>query len=316
MLTDWFAVQNNQRASIHMMNRRSFLQTAGALAAASAILPTSGVAMAAGHQYKLGLQLYTVRDEMAKNPIATLNKVKAMGYQDFELYGFDHEKEAYYGYKSSDFKTILDDLGLTASSCHYGFSEYLDSSDSDLMRFVDRCIKGAHALNTPYITWPWIAPEQRTLDNFKRMTGMLNKIGEQVGKSGLGFAYHNHGFEFDDHNGQNGFDIMLSETDPALVKLQMDMYWIMHSAKTTPKQLVKQHPGRFVMWHIKDMDTLTRDYTELGKGSINYLNVLPDPGQSGLEYYYIEQGGNFARSSIQSVATSAAYFQKHLQTLI
>lgn len=298
------------------MNRRSFLQNIGVITAATTLLPTSGFSMASSHNYKMGLQLYTIHDEMVKNPIVTLNKVKAMGYQDFELFGFDSEKETYYGYKSSQFKEILDELSLTASSCHYGFSPYLERSESDLTRFVDKCIKGAHALNTPYITWPWIAPEQRTLDNFKRMAYMLNKIGEQVTKSGLGFAYHNHGFEFDDHNGENGFDIILRETDQSLVKLQMDMYWVMHSANITPKELVEKQPGRFVMWHIKDMDTMTRDYTELGNGSINYANVFPNPGKSGLEYYYIEQGGNFTRSSLESVATSADYFQKHLKHLL
>ena len=298
------------------MNRRAFLQNTGVIAAASALSIKSGVSLAAGKKFKMGLQLYTIRDEMAKDPISSLKKVKSMGYQDFELYGFDSEQQTYYGFKTSQFKSILDDLGLTASSCHYGFSPYLERSESDLMSFVDRCIQGAHTLKTPYITWPWIAPEQRTLENFKRMPSMLNKIGEQVTKAGLGFAYHNHGFEFEDHNGKNGFDIILRETDPALVKLQMDMYWIMHSSNTTPKQLVEQHPGRFVMWHIKDMDTVNRDYTELGNGSINYLNVLPEPAKSGLEYYYIEQGGNFALSSMDSVASSAAYFKKHLKALI
>ncbi|KXI29014.1 sugar phosphate isomerase/epimerase family protein [Paraglaciecola hydrolytica] len=304
------------------MNRRDFLQNTGIVAAASVLLSKSAVSMASTKNYKMGLQLFTVRDEMAKDPIATLKKVKAMGYQDFELYGFDNEQDSYYGFKSSQFKTILDDLELSASSCHYGFSPYLERSESALVRFVDQCIRGAQALNSPYITWPWIAPEQRTLDNFKRMAGMLNKIGEQVAKAGLGFAYHNHGFEFEEHakvggkSGQKGFDILISETDPALVKLQMDMYWVMHSANTTPKKLVEQHPGRFVMWHIKDMDSLSRDYTELGNGSINYLNILPDPAKSGLEYYYIEQGGNFAHSSLESVASSAAYFQTQLKTLI
>ncbi|WP_340678385.1 sugar phosphate isomerase/epimerase [Paraglaciecola sp.] len=298
------------------MNRRAFLQNTGIFAAASVLLSKSNVSMAYAKNYKMGLQLYTIRDEMANDPIATLSQVKVMGYQDFELYDFDGEQDTYYGFKSNQFKSILDDLELTASSCHYGFAPFLERSESDLTRFVDQCIKGAHALKSPYITWPWIAPEQRTLENFKRMPSMLNKIGEQVTKAGLGFAYHNHGFEFVEHNGENGFDIILSETDPALVKLQMDMYWIMHSANTTPKQMVEQHPGRFVMWHIKDMDTLTRDYTELGNGSINYLNVLPDPAKSGLEYYYIEQGGNFAHNSLESVAVSAAYFQKHLKALI
>lgn len=298
------------------MNRRAFLHNTGLIAAASVVLGKSALSWAATKPYKLGLQLYTIRDEMARDPVATLKKVKAMGYQDFELYGFDSDKLSYYGMQASQFKSVLDELQLTASSCHYGFASYLDRPESELKRFVEQCIKGAKALDSAYITWPWIAPEQRTLENYKRMPDMLNKIGEQVSQAGLGFAYHNHGFEFDLHNGQHGFDIILSETNPAWVKLQMDMYWIMRSSQTTPKQLVKQHPGRFVMWHIKDMDALSRDYTELGNGTINYQNVLPDPSQSGLEYYYLEQGGNFAQSSLQSVADSAEYFQKHLQSLI
>ena len=107
------------------------------------------------------------------------------------------------------------------------------------------------------------------------MAPKLNTIGEQVAAAGLGFAYHNHGFEFEDHGGENGFDIIIKETDPALVKLQIDMYWVMHSSKQTPKELIAAQPGRFVMWHIKDMDKVSRDYTELGNGSIDYLKELP-----------------------------------------
>ena len=145
------------------------------------------------------------------------------------------------------------------------------------------------------------------------MTERLNIIGEQVTAAGLGFAYHNHGFEFEDHNGEIGYDIILRGTDPSLVKLQMDLYWVMHSSKLTPKEWVKKQPGRYVMWHIKDMDKVTRDYTELGNGSIDYHEVLPDPKESGLEFYYIEQGGNFAHSPMRSAADSAKYFKKHLQ---
>jgi sugar phosphate isomerase/epimerase len=179
-------------------------------------------------------------------------------------------------------------------------------------RFVDQCIKGADALNLSYITWPWLAPEQRTMENFKVLSGKLNTIGERVNAAKLGFAYHNHGFEFEDHDGQLGYDVILKETDPKLVKLQMDMYWVMHEAKTTPKELIAKQPGRFVMWHIKDMDKVSRDYTELGNGSINYHDILPNPKKSGLEYYYIEQGGNFTTSALQSAADSAEFFKKEL----
>ena len=273
----------------------------------------SGFSRFAKPKFKMGLQLFTVRADMAKDPIATLKAAKAMGYEDFEVYGFDNEKGTFYGYAAAEFKKILDYLNLITTSGHYGFSPYLNKPEEDLKRFVDQCIKGAHAVGMKYITWPWIAPDQRTLDNFKLMSKRLNVIGEQVKSAGLGFAYHNHDFEFKDYDGITGYDIILRETDPSLVKLQMDLYWVMHSSKLTPKDWVKKHPGRFVMWHIKDMDKVSRDYTELGNGSIDYVKILPDPTEAGLEFYYLEQGGNFAHSPIKSIADSADYFKKHLQ---
>ncbi len=294
------------------MNRRSFLEKTSILGAA-AVLPLSSFSRFAKSNYKMGFQLYSVNEDMTKDTIVTLKTLKAMGYEDFETFGFDSEKGTYYGYKASELKKILEDLQITASSGHYGFSSYLDKSNNDLNRFVDQCIKGALALDMKYITWPWIAPEQRTIDNFKLMSSKLNLIGEQVSKAGLGFAYHNHDFEFIDHDGENGYDIILNETDASLVKLQMDMFWVMHSSKLSPKELIAKQPGRYVMWHIKDMDKVTRDYTELGKGSINYAEILPDPIESGLKFYYLEQGGNFKINAMKSAADNADYFKKHLQ---
>lgn len=264
----------------------------------------------------MGYQLFSIRDEMEKDPVATLTALKAMGYEDFETYGYDPAQDLFYGYPSSEFKGILDELGLSASSGHFGFSDYLTQSQDEMTWFVDQCIKGAKTLDMKYITWPWISPEQRTVDNFKLMAEKLNVIGEQVQAAGLGFAYHNHGFEFEDHQGDKGYEIILAETDPTLVKLQMDMYWVMHSSSFTPKELIARQPGRFVMWHIKDMDKISRDYTELGNGSIDYVTLLPDPAESGLDFYFIEQGGNYAHSSMKSAAESAEYFKKHLQQLI
>ncbi len=297
------------------MNRRRFIKKSG-LVAAGSTLGLSSFSSAALPKYKMGYQLYSIRDEMSKDPIATLKALKSFGYQDFEIYGYDDKKGMYYGFQSSAFKKILDDLGLTVTSGHYGFSPYLNESEESLERFVDSCIIGAKKLDSKYITWPWIAPEQRTIDNFKLMSRKLNIIGEQVIKAGLGFAYHNHGFEFEDHKGENGFDIILKETDAALVKLEIDMYWVMHSSNYTPKELIRSQPTRYVMWHIKDMDKVTRDYTELGNGSINYIDLLPDPALSGLEYYYIEQGGNYATNSMQSAKDSATYFKNNLQQFL
>lgn len=299
------------------MNRRTFIEQSGILGATT-LLPLSTLSAMDNPSYKMGLQLFSIHQDMMKDPKGTLVAVKEMGYEDFEIYGFDEEKVSYYGIEANTFKQVLDDLELTATSGHYGFSDYFTQSDEALTYFVDQCIKGAHALRTPYITWPWLAPELRTIDNFKLLAEKLNVIGEQVTAAGLGFAYHNHGFEFDvkDANGKTGYDILLRDTDPSVVKLQMDMYWVMHSASVTPKELIAQHPGRYVMWHIKDMDKVTRDYTEMGNGSIDYVDILPDPVASGLEYYYIEQGGNFTHSPMKSAETSATYFKKHLQKFL
>jgi len=297
------------------MNRRNFIKKSGIMGSAALSFPACFSNMKEP-TYKMGYQLYSIRDEMAKDPIATLKALKKMGYQDFEIYGFEEEKGSYYGYTAATFKQILDDLDLSVTSGHYGFSSYLEKTNEELKQFVDRCIVGAKTIDSKYITWPWITPEQRTIDNFKLMAQKLNVIGAQVKAAGLGFAYHNHGFEFEDHNGENGFDIIIKDTDASLVKLQIDMYWVMHSSKFTPKELIDAQPGRYVMWHIKDMDKITRDYTELGNGSINYLELLPDPIKSGLEFYYLEQGGNYATNSIISAADSAQYFKKNLQQFL
>ena len=263
--------------------------------------------------YRMGLQLFTIRDAMEKDPISTLKKIKEMGYRDTEIYGYDGDLNQYYGMKSADFKSLLNDLGLTATSGHYNFTDHFDKPYSDMKRYVEQCIVGAQAIGSKYITWPWLAPEYRDIENFKKLSSMLNKMGEQITASGLGFAYHNHDFEFTEHNGQTGYDIILAETDPELVKLQMDMYWVAHSAKLSPAQLIANNPGRYVMWHIKDMDKITRDYTELGNGSIDYISMLSDIDVDALQYYYLEQGSNFAQNSMQSVADSATYFKKNLQ---
>jgi sugar phosphate isomerase/epimerase len=264
-------------------------------------------------KYKMGLQLFTIRGPLAKDVAGTIRKVASIGYEDSETYGYDPAQGTYYGMKASAFKQLLADHKMITTSGHYDFTKYFDKSTDEMMRFVDQCIEGAHALSQKYITWPWLDPAFRTLENFKLLAGKLNAIGERINKAGLGFAYHNHDFEFVDYNGENGYDIIMRETDPALVKLQMDLYWIMHASKLSPSELFNKQPGRFVMWHIKDMDKISRDYSELGNGSIDFTAILPEASRAGLQYYYIEQGGNFAKDPIQSITDSAAYFKQHLE---
>ncbi len=265
-------------------------------------------------KYKFGIQLFTLNKDMNADPLGTLQKVRSFGFEDCEVFGFDGEKLSFYGIPAKDFKKRLEDNQLTVSSGHFGFAPLFDKLDVTMMRFVDQCIEGAHALGMKYITWPFVAPEHRTMADFLRLTEKLNKIGRHVYNAGLGFAYHNHGYEFVDLNGVTAYDIIIKETDPDYVKLQLDLYWVMHSSSKSPKQWIANHPGRFVMWHIKDMHKESRDYTELGNGSIDYTSILPDKMLSGMEFYYLEQGGNFAHSALKSVEDSASYFQKNLKS--
>ncbi len=294
-----------------MLHRRDFIKQTGlAVSAASFGLASFNVPKA--KNYKMGLQLFTIRAPMAEDPIKALKTIAGFGYQDTETYGYDGQSQQFYGMPAADFKKVLEDNSLESTSGHYDFTKYFNGSNEELLRYTDQSIAGAHALGQKYITWPWLDPESRSIEKFKSLVDKLNIIGERVNKAGLGFAYHNHDFEFIDHNGEIGYDIILQNTDPELVKLQIDLYWIAHSSPYTAHELFLKSPGRFVMWHIKDMDKISRDYTEMGNGSIDYTKIIPDASLSGMEYYYIEQGGNFAQNPIQSVKESAEYFKKNL----
>jgi sugar phosphate isomerase/epimerase len=290
-------------------SRRDFIKQTTLLASSALIGFNS---FAAKSKFKMGLQLFTIRDPLSKDVKRTLKQVASLGYENLETYGFDPVRINYYGYSAKDFRKLLEDLGLTTTTGHYDFTSLLSKPEDDLKRYVDKCIEGADALKQKYITWPWLDPDSRTLDKFKLVAEKLNKMGEQTKNANLTIAYHNHDFEFIDHNGKIGYDIILNETDPALVKLQIDLYWAKHSSKLTPHEWFVKQPGRFVMWHVKDMDKKTRDYTELGNGSIDYTTILPDYALAGLENYFIEQGGNFAKDPMQSIAYSAAFMKAQL----
>ena len=291
-----------------MTTRRTFMQQALMIASASLGVPRPQPR----RRYKLGLQLFTMRADMARDVVGTLKRVAAMGYEDFETYGFNPEKTGYYGMPAKEFAQRLRDLNLTTSSGHYDLNRFVSSSADDLKRYVDRSIEGAHVLGHEYITWPYLDEGDRTIEKFKIVAERLNIVGAQVKKAGLQVAYHNHDFEFVEQNGQIGYDIILKETDPALVKLQIDLYWIAHGSKLTPHDWFTRAPGRFVMWHVKDMHKTSRDYTELGNGTIDFTRIWPDAELAGLKYFFVEQGGNFTHDPFQSVADSAEYVKRVL----
>ena len=291
-----------------MMTRRTFIQQAGTFAASSAV----GPAFVRQKRYKMGLQLFTMRAAMRQDVDGSLKRIAGLGYEELETYGFDPEGIRYYGLDAKAFAQRLKDLNLTTPTGHYDLNRFVTTSVDDLKGYFERCIQGAKALGQTYITWPFVDEHDRTLDKFKVIAERLNVIGEQARKAGLQVAYHNHDFEFVEQNGQIGYDIILKETDPSLVKLQIDLYWIAHGSRFPPNYWFKRAPGRFVMWHVKDMHKVSRDYTELGNGSIDFTKIWPDAELAGLKHFFVEQGGNFTHDPWQSITDSAAYVKRVL----
>ena len=291
-----------------MIDRRAFLEKGAALT--SAVFLRRG--LQARPRYQMGLQLFTVRQPLAADLPGTLKRIADLGYREVETYGFAPAAVGYYNLPAREFAARLRDLGLSSPSGHYDLNRFAAASADDVHRYVDSCIAGANALGQSYITWPFLDPPSRPLEAFKAAVGRLNAVGDRIARAGLQFAYHNHGYEFVEQDGQIPYDILLANADPALVKLQIDLYWLAHDSKQPPSYWFAKAPGRYVMWHVKDMHKVSRDYTELGNGTIDYPKIWPEAERSGMRHFFVEQGGNFARDPMQSIADGAAYVKKFL----
>jgi sugar phosphate isomerase/epimerase len=291
-----------------MITRRTFLGQAGSFASAALMFP--GLQRP---RYRIGLQLFTLNAAMNQDPVGTLQRVAAMGYEEVETYGINPGALTYYGIPARDFARRLEDHNLPAPSGHYDLQNLLHASADDLNRYVDRCIEGARILGQRYITWPYLEPAMRNLETYRLVADRLNAIGARAAKSGLLVTYHNGGGEFVEQRGQFPYDIILKQTDPALVKLQIDLYWFAFDTTVSPRVWFDKAPGRFEMWHVKDMHKVNRRYTELGNGSIDYTRIWPDAAMSGMKHFFVEQGGNFAVNPLRSAADGMAYVKKYLQ---
>ena len=193
-----------------MIDRREFIGTMGALAA-SAVLPACRPARATSRISKIGVQLYTVRSLMEKDVEGTLAAVAGAGYTEVEFAG-------YFDKSPAEIKAMLDRHGLVSPSVHSG------NITPDAWA---KALDAAHVIGHEYIVMPWIPVELRkTLDDWKRIAADFNRLAASAKAAGLQFAYHNHDFEFPLVEGKVPYDLLLAETDPNLVKLEIDLYWI------------------------------------------------------------------------------------------
>ncbi|HXD78817.1 MAG TPA: sugar phosphate isomerase/epimerase [Puia sp.] len=295
-----------------MPTRRNFLQQAGLLSTGLFIKPSPLFAT----RPLIGLQLYTVRNQIGKDPDGTLAKVAGIGYNSVELMGYGNGK--YFGLTPAQLAGMLKKYKLVSPSGHYMMMNYFMKDDvSDLKDNI----AAAATLGHKYIVVPFLTDNMRTsLDDYKKLAAKFNAAATEAKKSGLKLAYHNHDFEFKDWGGgQTGFDVLLKETDPSLVFFEMDMYWVVRAGHD-PIRLIKENPGRFRMWHIKDMTqkepaSYTVDgkqyFAEVGAGIIDFKNIFRYKKLSGMEYFFVEQDQT-SEPVFDAIAKSYHYVRTNL----
>lgn len=289
-----------------MISRRNFIVTTSLAATAVLASPSFALTM---NKKEIGLQLYTLRDELPKDVKGTLEKVAKAGYTTVETYGFSI-KDQFWGLTPKELKKILDDNGLKAVSGHYNLGSFLyDGNTAELIA----AIEAAKVLKNEFLTVPWIdEPFRRSIEDYKKIAARVNEAAEMCKKAGLKLAYHNHDFEFKKYDGVTGYEILLKETDKDLVYFELDLYWVVHSGND-PLKLFKENPGRFKMWHVKDKDKNNNDLnTEVGSGTIDFKPFFAAAKQSGMVHFFVEQENNFASNSFESIKSSCDFISKNL----
>jgi sugar phosphate isomerase/epimerase len=291
-------------------SRRNFLKQ-GTMAVAGSSLLSNKLFAAPKDATILGVQLYSVRDDMKKDPAGTLKLVAGAGYKYVEHAGYGNRK--FYGqYSAADFKKLLDDLGLQMKSGHtYMGRQHWDESKNDFTDLWKETVEDAAIAGQAYVISPGLdASYRKDMDGLKRYMGVFNKSGELCKKSGMKFGYHNHDFEFSQKiDGLRVFDIILQNTDPSLVAQQLDV-GNMYSAGGIALDVLKQYPNRFELMHVKDEIKTTGngemgggyESCVLGKGILPVKEIV-DVGKKsgGTKHFIIEQESYQGMAPIDSI---------------
>jgi sugar phosphate isomerase/epimerase len=276
-------------------SRRTFIKSGAALIAAAAVMP--GEVLAAKKRKKgiIGVQLYSVRDDMRKDPLGSLKKVAAMGYEYVEHANYVDRK--FYGYTPQEFRKVLDDLGLKMISGHTVMGrQHWDEARNDFSDSWKYTVDDAAVLGQRYVVSPSMDNSMRSkYDDFMHYMEIFNKCGELCRKQGMKFGYHNHDFEFSEKlNNEKLFDIMMRTMDPDKVVVQLDM-GNLYNGGAVALDVVRQYPGRFENLHVKDEIAASEgsdkyESTIIGKGIVNAREVIDLATKiGGTEVYIIEQ---------------------------
>ncbi|MFM2361045.1 MAG: hypothetical protein RLY16_3038 [Bacteroidota bacterium] len=287
-------------------NRRKFIQYGG-LGALSFLLPTDQLLAAGGDLFMPGkrlsefaIQIWSVKEDMAKDPKGTLKKLGEYGYKQIE--SFEGKDGIFWGMKNTEFKNYLTEVGTSIISAH-----------CDISKDFERKAAEAAEIGMKYLICPYKGP-QKSLDSFKRFVEEFNNCGDICKKNGIRFAYHNHDYSFKELEGQIPQVLMMEGTNPDTVDFEMDIYWVV-AAGENPEEWMKKYKNRFRLCHIKDrMKTPLPDNKNssciLGTGSIPFSKILKTAGDNGMKHFVIEQEYFEGTTPLESAKANAAYLKK------
>ena len=305
-------------------NRRKFLQSAGTLTLGGmALSGTAASILNFMPPHPVGLQLFTVFGVIDDDVKGTLTKIAAIGYKEIEsAFG---KKKGYYGMKPRQFKDMVNDLGMTWKSHHvlgapfklpkgYKMPAGADGKPmvmppmlnlrDNMQQLVDEAAEGG----LPYLVCA-NAPTS-TLEEIKSSIEILNKTGEATKKAGIQFCYHNHDMEFHAVGGKVPYHLLLTETDPNKVKMELDLAWATKGGQD-PVELFKAHPGRFPLWHVKDLDTTRANIMPVGSGNIDFKRIFEHQKTAGMKHFFVEH--DMPKDAFASITSSYKYITKVLK---
>ena len=296
-----------------MTSRRFFIKSTSLLTAGALMRP----ALFKEYDKKyIGLQLYTVRDAMQQDPTATLAKVAQIGYNSVEGATYTGSQK-FYGMEPKAFANVLKQHGLIMPSSHYRLGMEKENGQTPkgtMQNDWNKAVDDAAAVGIKYMVCAYLSTAERGgLDHYKQLAAQFNKAAERCKKAGIQFCYHNHDFEFEKQQGSNllPYEVLLNETDKNLVKMELDLYWAT-KAGHDPIALFNKYPGRFPLWHVKDMDaTPQHAFTEVGNGTINFKKIFTQANKAGLKYFFVEQDKT-PGDPFSSITQSISYIRKNL----
>jgi sugar phosphate isomerase/epimerase len=269
-------------------------------------LYSCGISNFKSNKKTLAIQLYTVRDAVSENLEKALEKLANLGFTQLEIYGYNG---TFFGKTRNEFQIILKNVGLKVISSHHT-TGILHNEQGTLLNNWEKSVEDLYFIGSKFMVCSYLFPEERTIENYKKLPELLNKSGEITKKSGIQFAYHNHDFEFEKFDEtKNIYDFILENSSPDLVKMELDLYWI-SKAGLDPLIYFEKYPKRFPLWHVKDMKAGTKDFAEIGNGTIDFKRIFEAKEKAGLKHWFLEQDSS-DKDIFESIKISKKYILEH-----